>query len=163
MRTTLTLAAILLAGAANAASVNAGQAQLAAQLGVSPTEYTLSELTKLKTDREEDGYALNRNAPGLVDTSVSGGYNAGKEQLAAQLGVNSADYTLAQLTQIKSERQEDGFGLIDQNYKADFGSSDTGSNNAGKAQLAAQLRVNPNDYTLTELTAIAADRRGSDS
>ena len=163
MRTTLTLAAILLAGAANAASVNAGQAQLAAQLGVNPTEYTLSELTKLSSDRQEEGYGLTKDAPGLVNTSVGGGFNAGKAQFAEQLNVNANDYTLAELTQIKTQRVEDGYGLTDTNFKPSFGSTATNANNAGKLQLAAQLRLNPNDYSLTELTAIAADRRGSDS
>lgn len=164
MRTTLTLAAILFAGAASAASVNPGQAQLAAQLGVSADEYSLSQLTQLAAERTEDGYGLTkRNAPGLTDTSVSGGYNAGKAQFAAQLGLNADDYTLSQLTEINARRIDDGVGFIDANRAPTFSSAMEDPNNAGKLQLAAQLRVDPSNYTLTELTQIAANRRGSNN
>jgi hypothetical protein len=163
MRTTLTLAAILFAGAASAASVNPGQAQLAAQLGVSADEYSLSQLTQLKAERTEDGYGQTKNAPGLTDTSVSGGYNAGKAQFAAQLGLNADDYTLSQLTQINARRIDDGVGFIDANRAPTFSAAMENPNNAGKLQLAAQLRVDPSNYSLTELTQIAANRRGSDN
>ena len=162
MRTTLTLAAILFAGAASAASVNAGQAQLAAQLGVSPDQYTLSQLTQLASDRQEEGYGLNRNAPGLADTSVSNAYNAGKAQLAAQLGLNADDYTLSELTKIDAHRTE--YGISKTEARApDFTVSAENPNNAGKLQLAAQLGVDPSASTLSQLTMIAADRRGADS
>lgn len=162
MRTTLTLAAILFAGAASAASVNPGQAQLAAQLGVSAEDYTLSQLTQLASERQEDGYGLNRNAPGLADTSVSTGNNAGKTQLAAQLGLNPDEYTLSELTKIDAHRTEYGITKVEARTP-DFAASVENPNNAGKLQLAAQLRVDPANYTLSELTRIAADRRGSDN
>jgi hypothetical protein len=162
MRTTLTLAAILFAGAASAASVNQGQAQLAAQLGVPADQYTLSELTLLASERVEDGYGLTDNAPGLVDTSVSGGYNAGKAQLAAQLGLNANDYTLSELTKIDAHRTEYGVNKTEARTPS-FTASAANPNNAGKLQLAAQLRVDPANYTLAELTKISSDRRGSDN
>ncbi len=85
---------------------------------------------------------------------VASAQGAGHDQLAAQLGLNGAQFTTAELTTI-SDARRDG----DRNTVAYFlnhdnrATEDASTVSAGKAQLAAQLGVNPTEYTLAELVA----------
>lgn len=82
-------------------SVNAGAAQIAAQLGVSASAYSLSDLVRLQNavrdnDSQTVQFILNGSNNGNVSGDV-GTVNPGKTQLAAALGVNAADYSTADL------------------------------------------------------------------
>ena len=82
-----------------------GNAQLAAQVGVEPGVYTTNELTRLLKAQQDNDLAA-------IDFIMAGGdrdmmearseVTAGEEQLAAELGVNPAYYTLAELTEMKA-------------------------------------------------------------
>ncbi|MER5171862.1 hypothetical protein [Thioclava sp. GXIMD2076] len=105
------------------ADVNPGTAQLAAQLGLNPGNYTTGELeavsTALRSDNMQNVAFVeahdNRMVPG-----AKGVVTPGKAQIAAQLGVNPADYTDAQLNLMMSNVVGNGdSGLItaQHNYK----------------------------------------------
>ncbi|MFQ6546527.1 hypothetical protein AADZ90_001110 [Aestuariibius sp. 2305UL40-4] len=76
----------------------AGQAQLAAQLGVAPGAYDVADLIELRVAYEEnDDQRVRKILSGgsVVSTQDSG--VAGHDQMARQLGVDPADYTNAQI------------------------------------------------------------------
>ena len=84
----------------NAAGSSAGADQLAAIAGVAPGQYTPNELIRLHQaqidgDRETAKHILSGANRVTADPAST---NAGKAQIAAILGVNAADYSLAQLT-----------------------------------------------------------------
>ncbi|MEF3048622.1 hypothetical protein [Pseudotabrizicola sp. L79] len=81
---------------------SAGAAQLANSLGVEPGRYTLDELLRLdRAMRDDDTATISFIVSGEArkHSSVSGS-TAGGQQLAAALGVNAADYSLAELTSL---------------------------------------------------------------
>ena len=88
--------------------VSAGHAQLAAQFGVDPAQFSVAELASLPAlvDNDSDNRAVEarieqiRNG-GIVST-MSTGISAGQAQLAANLGVDAADYSLAELVNLKA-------------------------------------------------------------
>jgi hypothetical protein len=105
MKTILTSALIIatLSGAAFAstpvAGVSAGAAQMALALGVEPGRFTTNELLDIQDAKHEnDQFRLNAILSGANRPTGDRGVTAGKAQLAALIGVNPADYTLAQLT-----------------------------------------------------------------
>ena len=123
-------------------TVTPGKAQLAAQLGVDPADFTTSELMGLDSARSENDYGTwkfiisgdNRKVekPGFV--------TPGKAQLAAQLGVNPADFTTSELIGLDSARSENDYGtwkfiISGDNRKVEK----PGTATPGKVQLAAQL------------------------
>lgn len=84
-----------------------GVVQLAKLAGVEPGAYTQDELVRLRD-------AQLNNRPAEVNYILShenrangDGFNAGKEQLAKLAGVNAADYTLAQLTDLTTHTRND--------------------------------------------------------
>lgn len=86
--------------------VTPGAVQLANSLGVDASRYTLDELIRLErakqnNDDEAIRFILSgevRNQSGIAAT------NPGAQQLAAALGVNAADYSLAELTAAYDDR-----------------------------------------------------------
>ena len=80
--------------------VKPGAVQLAGSLGVEAGRYTLDELIRLDRARQandEETYRFILSGQNRVQTGATAG-NAGAAQLAAALGVNAADYSLAELT-----------------------------------------------------------------
>jgi hypothetical protein len=158
-------AALLSAGAVSAQFVTPGHAQMAASLGLDAAQYSLAELAVITEARRanEDGTesfylaGANRDSRGGV-----GEVSLGKSQMAASLGVNAADFSLAELVQLQQARSDndplaEAFILSGQNRES------RGANGAvsrGKAQIAATLGLNPAEYSLHELVAIAADQGG---
>ncbi len=105
MKTIFTSALIIatLSSAAFAANpvagVSAGAAQIALALGVEPGRFTTSELLEIQDAKHEnDQFRLNAILSGATRQTGDRGVTPGKEQLAALVGVNAADYTLAELT-----------------------------------------------------------------
>lgn len=151
------LALTTVAGAASAASVNPGTAQLAYQLGVEPGRYSLTELVQLEqAKRDQDVQAiaqiLGQSGASASSKSAVGVSGEGKAQIEAQLGVEPGRFTLAELSQIREARREgdrraEAFILSGANRVT----SDAGSLNAGKVQIANQLGLDPTQYALSEL------------
>ena len=163
---TLTIAAVataLTAGIASAQSVSPGVAQLAASAGVSPTAYTQSQLIRLiEAQRNNDQQAIDfimGQAGADVSRSDKGASgSAGDAQLAALAGVEPGRFTTNELVRLidaqrDNDRQEVDFILSGTNREGEAAGI-----SAGKAQLAAGLRVNPADFTLAELSAMFADK-----
>lgn len=103
-------ATIFVAGTAAANGVSAGHAQFAALLGVDPQAYSLAELTELEValsdnDTARAAYILSHE--NREQRGGAGNVSAGKAQLAAGLGVNPADYSLAELSALAAAREGD--------------------------------------------------------
>lgn len=88
----------------------AGGAQLAANLGLDAGLYTSAELAEIKgvveahstADTGSVAYLTARDGTGLVSTQ-SVGASGSSAQLADNLGVDPADYTLAELAVLKGQ------------------------------------------------------------
>lgn len=98
------------AGAGTVAISNMGptgassDAQLAAKAGVEPGRFTVNELERLiLADRENDTQTRAFILSGQNRVEATGTITPGMQQLAATLGVNAADYTLLELTEMYSE------------------------------------------------------------
>lgn len=108
MKRNLGIAALVLAlgaGAASASEVTAGQQQIANYLGVEAGAYSASELAQLLGARNSgDDFAYNNllDRAGAKAETVS----QGREQLAAQAGVNASDYTTAELIRIRDAQRK---------------------------------------------------------
>ncbi len=93
--------AFYLSGANQSSNVgndNAGAAQLALSLGVEPGRFTTAELLEIQdAKRDNDQFRINAVLSGATRDSGDRGVTPGKAQLAALVGVNAADYTLAEL------------------------------------------------------------------
>lgn len=112
-KTTLiaTVFATLLGGAAFA-QTNPGMAQLAGIAGVSPDGFSQAQLIQLieaqrNGDADTVDFILSQRGVdvGRADAGTTFGGNVGndgKAQLAAQVGVNADDYTMAQLIALTS-------------------------------------------------------------
>jgi hypothetical protein len=90
---------------------NAGTRQLATSLGVSADAFTLAELIDLQRaveDNDQSRIAFILSHDGDTGVTVSGrdGVSGGKAQFAASLGVNAADFTLAQLIDLQRATEE---------------------------------------------------------
>lgn len=80
------------------ANDSAGAVQLALTAGVEPGVYSVAELIQIiEAKRENDTELLNFILSGENRQGERAGISPGKAQLAATLGVNAADYTLAEL------------------------------------------------------------------
>ncbi|WP_151718199.1 hypothetical protein [Gemmobacter serpentinus] len=152
------LALVTVAGAASAQSINPGTAQLAAQLGVEPGRYSLTELVQLQeAKRENDVQAIAQilGSGTSASTKNEAGFSgAGKAQIEAQLRVEAGRFTSAELSQLTQarrdgDREAEAYILSGARNAA----TDPASVNAGKAQIAAQLHLDPSQYTLAELVA----------
>lgn len=93
--------------ASSAGNDSAGAVQLALSAGVEPGVYTVAELIQIiDAKRENDEERLNFILSGTNRQGESEGISAGKAQLAATLGVNAADYTLAELVALTSDNDD---------------------------------------------------------
>ena len=106
------LAAALSAGAVSAQGVSPGIAQLAAQAGVDAAHYSADEVIALWNSKRDNDAAAPYAAPahGVASnvTLSSGGaaISAGHAQLAAQLGVDPAEYSIGQIIALKDARAD---------------------------------------------------------
>lgn len=88
--------------------VTPGAAQLAATVGVEPGALPLNDLVRLDAaladDEDETAAFIRAGQPGVSTGTAVG--NPGAEQLAAILGVNPSDYTLAQLVAMSEDHTD---------------------------------------------------------
>lgn len=115
MKRNLVIAALALslsAGVASAANVTAGQQQIANYLGVDAGAYSASELAQLLAARNSGDEFTYSN---LLDRSGEAApvETQGKAQLAAQAGVNAADYTSAELIRIRAAQRKGDLQAVD--------------------------------------------------
>lgn len=168
---TLLISAAALALTAGLAAANSGTAQLAAQAGVSANDYTQAQLIQLLQAQQDNDDTRIRfiMAQAGQDTMSRSDMGAGAvsndAQLAAAAGVEPGRFTASELQRlITAKRNNDtqltNFILSGQNRAE---SNPAGVVTPGQAQLAATLGVDASQYTLTELTALYADRVGDDS
>jgi hypothetical protein len=171
MKGTKMLKALFLTGAAIVATamltapvsasdiVSSGHAQLAAQAQVVASNYTIAEIAAILNaradgDRDTEAYFLshsNRAAANRAEVVT-----AGELQLASSLGVDPADYTLAELTAMSAARTDgdnasEAF-VISHANRAEANPAEVVT--PGEVQLAASLGVDPSDYTLADLSAM---------
>lgn len=74
--------------------------QLAASIGVDAGRFSVSELAAIKSSYDtENGF--NLPAEGGIVSTQSVGISAGHQQLAANLGLNAGDFSVAELAAIK--------------------------------------------------------------
>lgn len=81
-------------------NVNDASGQLAAQAGVESGKYTAAELSLILNSSKEydrDRVAFIVSGDSRATSAAAENVSAGEAQLASALGVNPADYTLAQL------------------------------------------------------------------
>ena len=72
---------------------------MALALGVEPGRFTTAELMQIEEAKHEnDRFRLDAILSGATRQTADHGVTPGKVQLAALVGVNAADYTLAELT-----------------------------------------------------------------
>lgn len=102
----------ILSGGSNPVDpTNPGTRQLATALGVSAEEFTLAELIDLQraveeTDQARVAFILSHDGATGVTASGRDGVTAGKQQLAAPLGVNAANFTVNQLIDLQRATEE---------------------------------------------------------
>ncbi|MFP1645801.1 hypothetical protein [Pontitalea aquivivens] len=104
------VATIFAAGTAAADGISAGHAQFAALLGVDPQAYSLAELSALDaalSDNDSTRAAYIQSHENREQHGGVGTVSAGKAQLAAGLGVNPADYSLAELSALVAAQESD--------------------------------------------------------
>ena len=83
---------------------SAGAVQLALTAGVEPGAYSVPELIQIiDAKRENDTELLNFILSGANRQGEGEGVSPGKAQLAASLGLNPADYTLAELAVLTAD------------------------------------------------------------
>lgn len=157
---TLLLSTAIILGVAVQAQAND---QLAHSVGVEPGQYTTAQLVQLMTAQTDDNTALFNHLLDEFDSNVistqSGGISAGHRQLAASLGVDPTDFSVAELVQLRVAR-EDGDAIAERAIMANGGdviSTQSGGITGGQRQLAASLGVDPADYTVNELAGMYID------
>lgn len=151
--------AVLTAPVRASETVSSGHAQLAARAQVDAGDYTTAEIVAILTARDEGdttGEAFTLSHANRAEASAAGVSTAGEKQIAGSLGVDPADYTLAELAAMNAARTEgdtagEDFVLSHVN-RAEANPAEVVT--AGKMQLAASLGVDPTDYTVAELTAM---------
>lgn len=101
----------------------------------------------------------------LTGVASAQSINAGHAQLAAEAHVDPAAYTSAQIYNLIQARREGDVQtanfILAQAGGVSSRADTTGtvfSAASGKAQLAAELHVNADQYTLSQLTAMIADK-----
>lgn len=158
----LGLVASLSAGAALAGSINPGVAQLAAQAGVNAANLSAADAASAWSFKHDNDAAAPYNAnfvSGSLSSSNYGSVNAGVAQMAAQAGVNPANLSAVDVAADWAAKHDNDAAAP---YNAAYASgslstSSTQTISAGRAQLAAQLRVDPAAYTSAELYNMKAD------
>lgn len=160
MQAKLTLSALVLALAAPAAfaagSVS-NDAQLAARAGVQPGAYSVAELNAL-IDARKDGdanavaFILNHGLRAEEQTGTPAA-----RQLESALNVEPGRYTYAELRAIAAERhRSDAPGAALAIAALNRSPADPAVVTPGEAQIAAQLGLDPAQFTATELAALRA-------
>ncbi|WP_089230988.1 hypothetical protein [Tropicimonas sediminicola] len=93
----------------------AGHVQLAESLGVNPAAYSTNELVELRKSIEEQDQTRvdylkdngsDANFDGATFSTRNSSFSAGHLQLAESLDVNPADFTTAELVQLKNAKEE---------------------------------------------------------
>lgn len=143
-----------------APAAQAGKEQLAAQLGVDVDVYSYSDLVALNcrmmSASSEDEKA--KLLAGFSDMSASRNIpGTHAEQLAAELGVDAANYSLEQLVYIKGLIEGQDCTIEEAEKIVALGEEIAPEAVNAKAQIAALLGVEPSDYTLHELVALKFD------
>ena len=149
----LTMTAVLAAGAAGAQSITAGTAQLTAQIGVDASQYSSGEIAAMWANARDNNFAGNKV---MSEPKELGYVNAGTAQLAAQAGVAPGTLSAGELEAVIEQGRKYGPRAEAKLIAAKTTPSERPEISAGQAQLAAQLGVNPADYTVAELTALRA-------
>ena len=126
--------------------------QLERSLGVSAGEYSTAQLATLAAVQSKTGNEARVNL-GDVAGEANAATNPGSVQLAELVGVNPNDYSVEQVIALASVQGKNGNDARIQLNDSSFGFAAEG-NTTGKAQLAATLGVNADDYTLAELVKL---------
>lgn len=100
------LALVLSAGVASAADVNPGLQQIADYLGVDAGAYSATELHQLLGARDAGDQSTYDYFLKRVDAAPSDAMTAGKAQIAAQVGLNPAEYTTAELIRVQQAQRD---------------------------------------------------------
>lgn len=158
----LGLVASLSAGAAMAGTVNSGVAQMAAQAGVNAATISASDVASAWSAKHDNDAAAPYDAvyvSGSLSSSNVGGVNQGIAQMAAQAGVNPATLSAADVaSDWAAKRDNHAAAAYSASYSTGVISSSSSNHiSAGRAQLAAQLHVDPALYTSAELANMKAD------
>jgi hypothetical protein len=145
--------------------------QLAAAAGVEPGVYSTAELMQMISALEEGdntAYRFVRDGGSEVVSSQSpfGDAQPRNAQLAAAAGVEPGAYSTAELARMIAALEENDSQTF--RFVRDGGSEVVSSQspdgirpaNAGKAQLAAALGVDPDDYTIGQLAGMYIDANG---
>ena len=159
MSVKLTLSALVVAlsaGAALAGVPQNGSDQLSLIAGVEPGTLSNTELNRLiEAKRDNDAREV---AFILSKAGQRSGPVAGDAQTAALLGVEAGRFTAAELQILTEARRNNDAETVAWILSGDNRQGEAETASAGKAQLAAILGVDANQYSLAELTAIAAAR-----
>lgn len=86
-----------------AQAVTAGEKQIAASLGVDAADYTHAELSAMSSARLTDEEAIEAHVASHANRAEANPAEVvtpGEQQIASSLGVDPADYTLAELTKM---------------------------------------------------------------
>ncbi|SOC16954.1 hypothetical protein SAMN05877809_10924 [Rhodobacter sp. JA431] len=87
--------------------------------------------------------------------------NQGLKQIAAYLGVDAGAYSATELHELLAARKDGDQSTYA--YLLERGDlNKDAATSAGKSQLAAQLKLDPSEYTSNELTLISEARRDGD-
>jgi len=142
--------------------------QIARNLGVEPGQYSQSELARLKAvqDSKDSGEydrfaALERKFAGDAVSTQSVGVEPGEAQLAANLGLDPNDFTLAELVRIKAAKNAGEYDEVAQYismYAGETVSTQSAGGNGGQRQIAARAGIDPDTHSLTETVIAYTDR-----
>ena len=155
----LSLTAVL---PAFADGVSAGDQQLAAYLGVPAGAYSTSELVALDAaksanDAQTYAYILDGGLSARVSTSNGASVSGGDAQLAASLGLEPGAYSVSDMIAIQDALRDGDTTTANAILAHEVtGNVGAGTVTPGKAQLAAQLGVDPSAYSLSQLVSMAS-------
>jgi len=99
------LALVFAAGAANATGVTPGHHQLASQLGVDAGAYSASELAQISAAKRDGDQSTVTWLLAHGEDRSSDTNSVGKAQIAEQIGVDAAQFTSAELTQLTAAKR----------------------------------------------------------
>ncbi|GAA0302934.1 hypothetical protein [Rhodovulum strictum] len=160
---TTTITAGLVLGAAQAQSVNGGAAQLALQIGVTPGEYSVAQLVRMRTALEDGNMTEFRH---IRDRLRHGGFSTntapsvGRVALAERMEIDANEMSYADtllLGMAKSTGQTGPVAAFWKNRDPNNPSRRASYVSPGEAQIAAGLGVDPADYTLAELVQMKVE------
>lgn len=164
---TRTVTAVTLAGFVAALSApafaNPGTDQMALQLGVQPGAYTQAQLIQLENAYRDNDRTLvefilsqGNGVASRNDFAATGVVTAGEAELARSLGVAPGAYSLSELTKLQAavlDNDTQAIAFIIGGSSNNGADSDMGVVNAGKAETARALGLNPASYTTQDLVA----------